>query len=63
MGVFMTSLKKNDLEERKLVKVDVNDKSLTLSLYRIKYSMNFHLAIDLWKLLQLTTKWIILLTL
>ena len=31
MDVFKTSLKKNDLEERKLVKVDVNDKSLVLT--------------------------------
>ena len=37
MCVFKTSLKKNDLEERKLVKVDVNDKSLVLTKINSKY--------------------------
>ena len=37
MGVFKTSLKKNDLEERKLVKVDINDKSLVLTNINGKY--------------------------
>jgi nitrite reductase/ring-hydroxylating ferredoxin subunit len=31
MSVFKTSLKKDDLQEGKLVKVDVNDKSLVLT--------------------------------
>jgi nitrite reductase/ring-hydroxylating ferredoxin subunit len=31
MVISNTSLKKNDLEERKLVKVDVNDKSLVVT--------------------------------
>jgi hypothetical protein len=35
----------------------------TLPLYGIKVSMNFHLVINLWKVLQLTRRWIILLAL
>ncbi|MGC2572703.1 MAG: Rieske (2Fe-2S) protein [Candidatus Nitrosopolaris sp.] len=31
MPVLKTSLKRNDLEERKLVKVEINDKSLVLT--------------------------------
>jgi nitrite reductase/ring-hydroxylating ferredoxin subunit len=31
MSILKTSLKKGDLQERKLVKVDVNDKSLVLT--------------------------------
>jgi len=31
MAILKTSLKKNDLEERKLVKVDINDKSIVLT--------------------------------
>jgi len=31
MAILKTSLKNNDLEERKLVKIDINDKSLVLT--------------------------------
>ena len=31
MAILKTSLKKNNLEERKLVKIDINDKSLVLT--------------------------------
>ena len=31
MPILKTSLKKNDLEERKLVKVDINGKSMVLT--------------------------------
>jgi nitrite reductase/ring-hydroxylating ferredoxin subunit len=31
MAILKTSLKKNDLEERKLVKIDINDRSLVLT--------------------------------
>ena len=41
MGVFKTSLKKKDLEEGKLLKVDINDKSLVLTRVIIMLWMQF----------------------